>query len=235
MARDLDALAVIFPFEPDCYVDTPLPVEFVGHPFLDSEHRPPVAEDPAGPVLLLPGSRRQAVARIFPRLLAGFRASGRPHAVALHPGGAIRLLLAAAEPPPEVEVREVPRAGAPVRASAVLMSSGTMSLECALAGIPGAIAYRAHPITYLLGRMLVRVPYLGIANLLLREEMYPEFIQGRATPQALAEELRRCAADPARREATAARARRLRGILAAPAGRDAAGWLARQLSAAEGS
>jgi lipid-A-disaccharide synthase len=121
-----------------------------------------------------------------------------------------------------------------VGASAVLMSSGTMSLECALAGIPGAIAYRAHPVTYVLGRMLVRVPYLGIANLLLGDEMYPEFIQGRATARALAEELRRCAEDPARRETTAARAQRLRGILAAPAGRDAAGWLARQLAATEG-
>ncbi|MEY3607257.1 MAG: hypothetical protein RLZZ447_45 [Verrucomicrobiota bacterium] len=236
MARDLDALAVIFPFEPACYADTSLPVEFVGHPFLDPEYRPSVAADPEGPVLLLPGSRRQAVARIFPQLLAGFRESGRPQALALHPGGDIPQLLAAAEAPSGVEVREVPREGAPpVGASAVLMSSGTMSLECALAGIPGAIAYRAHPITYLLGRLLVRVPYLGIANLLLGEDMYPEFIQGRATPRALAEELRRCAVDPARRSVTAARAQRLRGILAAPVGRDAAGWLARQLDAARAS
>lgn len=234
MARDLDALAVIFPFEPACYADTTLPVEFVGHPFLDPEHRPPVVADPTGPVLLLPGSRRQAVARIFPRLLAGFQASGQPRAIALHPGGDLALLLTSAGPTPNVEVREVPRAGAPaVGASAVLMSSGTMSLECALAGIPGAIAYRAHPVTYVLGRLLVRVPYLGIANLLLGEEMYPEFIQGRSTAQALATELQRCVAEPARREAAAARARRLREILAAPAGRDAAGWLARQLATTE--
>ena len=234
MARDLDALAVIFPFEPACYADTPLPVEFVGHPFLDPGHRAPVAADPTGPVLLLPGSRRQAVTRIFPQLRAGFLASGRPRAVALHPGGEMPRLLASAGPMPGIEVREVPRAEAPpVGASAVLMSSGTMSLECALAGIPGAIAYRAHPVTYVLGRMLVRVPYLGIANLLLGEEMYPEFIQGRATARALAEELRRCVEDPARWETTAARAQRLRGILAAPAGRDAAGWLARQLAATE--
>jgi len=235
MARDLDALAAIFPFEPACYADTRLPVEFVGHPFLDLGHRSPVAADPEGPVLLLPGSRRQAVARIFPQLRAGFLASGLPRAVALHPGGEIPRLLASAGSVPEIEMQEVPRADAPpVGASAVLMSSGTMSLECALAGIPGAIAYRAHPVTYVLGRMLVRVPYLGIANLLLGEEMYPEFIQGRATPRALAEELRRCAGESARREATAARACRLRGILAAPAGRDAAGWLARQLALAEG-
>ncbi|MFZ9746867.1 MAG: lipid-A-disaccharide synthase [Opitutaceae bacterium] len=235
MARDLDALAVIFPFEPGCYADTSLPVEFVGHPFLDPEHGAPVAVAPAGPVLLLPGSRRQAVARIYPRLVAGFRASGRAEAIALHPGGSVSRLLTAAEPHAGIAVREVPRGAAPpVGASAVLMSSGTMSLQCALAGIPGAIAYRAHPVTYVLGRMLVRVPYLGIANLLLGEEMYPEFIQGRATARALAAELRRCADDPRRREATAAHARRLRAILAAPAGGDAAGWLARQLAAAEG-
>jgi lipid-A-disaccharide synthase len=235
MARDLDALAVIFPFEAACYADTLLPVEFVGHPFLDPGHRPPVVADPAGPVLLLPGSRRQAVARIFPSLRAGFLASGQPRAVALHPGGEMALLLASEGAVPAIEVREVPRAnGSPVGASAVLTSSGTMSLECALAGIPGAIAYRAHPVTYVLGRMLVRIPYLGIANLLLGEEMYPEFIQGRATPRALAEELRRCAEDPARRKTTAVQAGRLRAILAAPAGRDAAGWLAQQLAVAEG-
>jgi lipid-A-disaccharide synthase len=72
MARDLDALAVIFPFEPACYKDTTLPVEFVGHPFLAPDYVSPVRYDPAGPVLLLPGSRVQAVERIFPLLLAGF-------------------------------------------------------------------------------------------------------------------------------------------------------------------
>jgi glutamyl-tRNA reductase len=72
MARDLDAMAVIFPFEPDCYADTKLPVEFVGHPFLAPDYTAPVRYDSAGPVLLLPGSRTQAVTKIFPLLLAGF-------------------------------------------------------------------------------------------------------------------------------------------------------------------
>ena len=65
-------MAVIFPFEPDCYAGTKLPVEFVGHPFLAPDYAAPVRHDPAGPVLLLPGSRTQAVAKIFPLLLAGF-------------------------------------------------------------------------------------------------------------------------------------------------------------------
>ena len=59
-----------------------------------------------------------------------------------------------------------------------LMSSGTVSFACALSGIPGVIAYRAHPITYFLGRLLINVPFLGMANLILRENPpYPEFIR----------------------------------------------------------
>ena len=79
-----------------------------------------------------------------------------------------------------------------LKARAAFMSSGTMSLACALAGIPGIIAYKAHPITYLVGRALIRVPFLGMANLLLSENPpYIEMIQGRATGNALAIEMRK--------------------------------------------
>lgn len=230
MARDLDALAVIFPFEVKCHADTSLPVEFVGHPFTAPDYAAPVQYDPAGPVLLLPGSRQQAVARIFPVLLAGFAvwARGREgaRAVVLHPGDPILAVLRAARPPANVHLEQT---GVPVAAAAVLTSSGTMSLHCALAGIPGAIAYRANPVTYLLGRMVVNVERLGIANLLLGEPMYPEFIQGAATPAALAGELRASVDDPGRRARTLEQATRLRSLLAQPAGGTAAGWLARQL------
>jgi lipid-A-disaccharide synthase len=233
MARDLDAMAVIFPFEPGCYADTPLPVEFVGHPFVATDHRPPVRYAADGPVLLLPGSRRQAVGRIFPALLAGFRAFGGREAVVLYPSADILDVLRAANPPPHVRLVQVGAVhagpGEPIRAAAVLTSSGTMSMHCALAAIPGAIAYRANALTYVLGRMLVQVEYLGIANLLLGEPMYPEYIQNMATPSALAAELRACLGDPARRERTAAQAARLRALLSVPATGTAAGWLARQL------
>lgn len=226
MARDLDAMAVIFPFEVKCYADTSLPVEFVGHPFVAPGCVSPVSYDPAGPVLLLPGSRRQAVARIFPALLAGFRASGERAAVVLYPSDDILAVLRAANPPSNVRLERI---AAPVAASAVLTSSGTMSMHCALAAIPGAIAYRAHPLTYLMGRWLVKVPYLGIANLLLNEPMYPEFIQGAATPAALAAELRAGVHDAARRARTAAQATRLRALLSVPASGTAADWLLGQI------
>jgi lipid-A-disaccharide synthase len=230
MAEHLDGLASIFPFEREVYGDTALPVEFVGHPFLAPDYVPPVRNDPAGPILLLPGSRRAAVRRIFPVLLAGFKAFGQRDAVVLYPSEEILTVLHAASPPANVRLLPTdPARTPPVAAAAVLTSSGTMSMHCALAGIPGAVTYRADPLTYWLGRMLVKVQYLGIANLLLGEPMYPEFIQGAATPEALAAELRACIGDPARRERTAAQARRLRELLGIPANGTAADWLARQL------
>jgi lipid-A-disaccharide synthase len=233
MARNLDALAVIFPFEVACYADTALPVEFVGHPFVLDGYLPPVAYDPAGPILLLPGSRRQAVARIFPALLAGygrFRAEGggAHGAVVLYPSAEVLEVLRSCAPPPEIELRPT---GTPVAASAVLTSSGTMSMHCALAGIPGAIVYRASPLTYLAARWLLRVRRIGIANLLLQQPMYPEFIQGDATPAALAAELAACLGDPGRRQRTARFAARLHALLGRPAGGTAADWLARQVPA----
>jgi lipid-A-disaccharide synthase len=231
MARDLDALAVIFPFEVACYADTTLPVEFVGHPFLAPDYVPPVSYDPAGPVLLLPGSRKQAVGRIFPVLLAGYAEFLRGHAdreaIVLYPSDDILTVLRSANPPTQVRLAPT---DTPVAASAVLTSSGTMSMHCALAGIPGAIAYRANFITYLLGRMLVKIEYLGIANLLLNAPMYPEFIQGAATPRALAAQIEAGLGDAARRERTAAQAAQLRALLSRPTGGTVAAWLRRQLA-----
>ena len=120
MARDLDAMAVIFPFEVGCYADTTLPVEFVGHPFVAPGHIAPVRHDPAGPVLLLPGSRKQAVARIFPALLEGFRAFGGREAVVLYPSEEILTVLRGANPPAKVRLQRIsegearPRTGLPV-------------------------------------------------------------------------------------------------------------------------
>ena len=244
MAKHLDALAVIFPFEVKSYADTSLRVSFVGHPFVADEYRSPVEYDAAGPVLLLPGSRKQAVSRIFPLMLAGYRAFQERPAVVLYPSETVAQVLRAALPPMGVELRAMPRENGatqesgiaretgvtePIRASAVLTSSGTMSMHCALAGIPGTIVYRAHPFTYFLGRRLVKVPFIGIANLLLNKPMYPEYIQGAATPEALAKELRECIRNPDRLARTQTDAAELRKVLRQPAEADAAAWLAKQL------
>lgn len=231
MAKHLDGLAAIFPFEPAVYADAGLPVTFVGHPFLANDYEPPVRFDPAGPVLLLPGSRRGVVARIFPTLLAAYRSAGEPRsALVLYPSDEILPVLQAANPPASVRLQRAAGGAPPVGAAAVLTASGTMSMECALAGIPGAVTYRTDPLTYLLGRMIVTVKFIGIANLLLGEPMYPEFIQGAATPAALAAELRACLEDPGRRTKTAEQAQRLRALLSQPTDGSAADWMLRHLA-----
>ena len=227
MAKHLDALACIFPFEVACYADTQLPVEFVGHPFLAADYAAPVRYDANAPVLLLPGSRKQAVGRIWPLLREGHAAFGKRGARVIYPSEAIREVIEVTGGVP-AGVELVANTGEPVAASAVLTSSGTMSLHCALAGLPGAIAYRANGLTYLIGRLLVKIPYLGINNLLLKEAMYPEYLQGAASPQALAAELRDCLENPSRRERTAAQTEALKSILRQPANGTVADWAIRR-------
>jgi lipid-A-disaccharide synthase len=227
MEECLDALAVIFPFEVACFSDTKLPVSFVGHPFITEGHEAPVRYDPEGPVLLLPGSRKQAVKRIFPVMLKAYALmkSKRP-AVVLYPSDTIHSVLLAEKPPEGVSLQ---RTGETLAASAVLTSSGTMSMHCALAGIPGAVVYRTNPLTYLLARILVKTRFIGIANLLLKAAMYPEYIQGAAKATALSAELQSCLNDPERRARTALQAEQLRRILKQSSAGTVSDWLAYQL------
>ena len=230
MAQHLDGLASIFPFEREVYADTTLPVEFVGHPFVAPDYDAPVHFDPTGPVLLLPGSRTGVVKRLFPLMLEAFaRLGGERPAVTLYPSDGILDTLRVATPPASVKLVRTSEMKGSIGASAVLTASGTMSMHCALAGIPGVVTYKTDPLTYWLGRMIVKVEYIGIANLLLKEEMYPEYIQGAATAETLARELARSLDDPARVAKTRVQAQRLRELLSATAKINASEWLRGQL------
>jgi lipid-A-disaccharide synthase len=232
MARTLDRLGVIFPFEVDCFADTELPTEFVGHPFVRESYQQPLRYDADAPVLLLPGSRAAAVSRIFPLLLNGFRQAQQVkpglRAKVVYPSEYIREVLLATldqqgDLKPSIEL--VPNAESGMPASAVLMSSGTMSLACALSGIPGAIVYRLNPLSYWLGRMLVKIPYIGIANLLLQRPLHPEFIQGAAKTDRLAQQILRALDDPRAAQQAADGAAELRTLLHAGSDASAAQWL----------
>ena len=230
-----------FPSSPPCYADTALPVEFVGHPFVAAgPRRPPVAYDPGRPrscSCRAAGSRRWRASS--PPTLAGCIAGLRRKrpAVVIYPSEEIAGGAALRRPRPGRERRRAPTSptGAPVAASAVLTSSGTMSLQCALAGIPGAIAYRIDPLTYLLGRWLVRVPYLGIANLLLGSRCIRSISGGRLRRRALAA---RAPGVPARPRPPGAHGRAgraaARNVLDQPAGRTAGVWLDRHMTGPEG-
>ena len=231
MAEHLDGLASIFPFEKEVYADTELPVGFVGHPFLAPDYRPPVAFDPDGPVLLLPGSRHGLVKRLMPVMLEAFAQVGTgKNAVVLYPSEAIKAQLEGFDLPPNVILQKTDERRDPVGAAAVLTTSGTMSMHCALAGIPGVVTYKTDPLTYWLGRMIVKVKYIGIANLLLKEAMYPEYIQGAATAPALSNELKLSLDDTDRQSRTRSLATSLRNLLSSPQDFSASDWLITQLA-----
>ncbi|MCD8283665.1 MAG: lipid-A-disaccharide synthase [Opitutae bacterium] len=247
MEKSLDSLGVLFPFETKCYADTKLDVHFVGDPFAEPDHILPVRYEANAPVLLLPGSRPKPVARIFPILLDAWRIFCKAHsdkrAVVLHPGEPVlgileSLLKKNSDIAGSISLVPVDSvATEPQPASAVLMSSGTMSRTCSLAGVPGAILYCANPITWALGSHWVgnRVRYLGMANLLLDRDVYPEFLQKDATPENLAKRLSQCFDDPQ----ILATMRRDRDELFAmlrpkPGDMDAARWLETALVAGNG-
>jgi lipid-A-disaccharide synthase len=192
MAKVLDSLAVIFPFEVNCYADVRLPVSYVGHPFVSGDYRSPVTYDEKGPLLLLPGSRVQPIQRILPSFL-----DASEKLIQSYPNLKIEV------PVPNLQIKDCVEqilAKRPLlrdrilvrgnfndlKACVALMSSGTMSFAFALAGIPGVIAYKAHILTYLLGKILIKVPFLGMANLLLPDAPpYKELIQSEAHGESL--------------------------------------------------
>ncbi|MFZ9201784.1 MAG: lipid-A-disaccharide synthase [Opitutales bacterium] len=240
MARNLDGVGTIFPFEPACYADTTLPARFVGHPFVQPGHVETLRYDPAGPVLLLPGSRPKPVRKIFPSLIEAFalhrESDPMRRAVVLHTGGTVHaeLYRLCAEHGPlarGIDLRPVDEG--PVAASAALVSSGTMSLTVALAGIPGGVVYRANPLTWAWGSRMIRgkVDRLGMANLLLKRDAWPEYLQADCDPRALATRLAVCLRDGEAAARAASDAAELRRILSAEPGSSPAEWVLAHLRA----
>ena len=200
MARNVDCLISIFPFEADVFRNTGLRVDFVGHPLIGpaeaSRAEPPATLPWRGPlrVAVLPGSRRQEVRLLLPVMARAARILEKRH-----PGAAFIVAAASPEAAGWIEdtlasmglagrfdvvtrnTRQVLR-----QARAAWVASGTATIETALMGCPMAVVYRAAPLTYLAGRMLIRVPFLGMVNIIAGKGICPEFIQHRATPENLA-------------------------------------------------
>ena len=196
MARNVAHLAVILPFEQHFFAERGVPTTFVGHPLLD---RPPVGGDRAAlkarlgldgarPVLgLFPGSRRQETARLWPvfREAARIVRGQRPE---------VQVLVAAAPGSSYPDAGDVTLinnrpAECFAAADAALSKSGTTTLEAALAGAPQVVAYRMNGLTYQLARRLVRVPHIGMVNLVAERRVAPELIQDEVTPERLAAEV----------------------------------------------
>jgi lipid-A-disaccharide synthase len=218
MAKIIDLLMVIFPFEVDVFKGSGLRAVFVGHPLVESVKRTLTAPTPELPwpagakrVGILPGSRRQEIERVLPPMLATARELRRrdPSTAFVIPAASeeIRALIEAqlAALPPEEraaigvvtgQMREVVR-----QARAALVCSGTATVETALLRCPMIVVYRTALPTYWLGRMLIQVKWIGMVNLVANRALCPEFIQHQAQPVAMADALEPLLADTPARQA----------------------------------
>ena len=205
MARYLDLMLCIFPFEQPLYEKSGLKTVFVGHPMIDSfASRRTCNPRETNLVGLFPGSRRKEVKKIFPAMLATAKLLQQRDA-GLHFEAA-----AASEPllqmmreqvadfPCEITLRSAH--SLMQRATAGMVASGTATLEAAYFGMPLVILYKVAWLTWVVGKQLVRVDFLGMPNILAGREVAREFLQGAAQPEAIALELERLLQNPEARE-----------------------------------
>jgi len=232
VARRASLVLAVFPFEPPLYRRVGARVEFVGHPLLDAlagapgrdeaRRRLGLAAD-ASVVGLLPGSRRQEIERTLPVLHAAAAriAAVRPAtrfvlgAVPTPAGGPDPVAsLGSATPPVQVvtgDTYAVMRA-----ADLLLVNSGTATLEAALLGTPMIVCYRLSRLTEAWARLLVRVPWISLANITLGRAVVPELYQRAFTAERVAGEALRLLDSPGALADQRAAFRELGGALGEP-------------------
>jgi lipid-A-disaccharide synthase len=201
MARWLDLMLCIFPFEKTLYEQSGLKTEFVGHPMLDSLAAKRIdAPRDERLVALLPGSRGKEVRKIFPIMLAAARLMLRERpdlrfaasAASIPLANEMRAALATAGLDETFCTVQIGTAHELMqRAVAGLVCSGTATLEAAYFGLPMVILYKVAWLTWVVGKRLVKVDFLGMPNLLAGREIVREFLQEGAQPGPIATELLR--------------------------------------------
>jgi lipid-A-disaccharide synthase len=207
MAQFIDLMLCIFPFEPELYKASGLRAIFVGHPMMSvipSGNAPPRDDKLVG---LFPGSREREVKKIFPIM--------RRAALELsHQDNDLRFVVSAASGPLAELIRadlygehangkfSIVTGGARAvmeRVNVGMVASGTATLEAALSKLPFVLIYRVAWLTYLAARLVVKVKYLGMPNVLANREIVPEFIQHKAQPRAIAAAVARLLTDKTER------------------------------------
>ena len=210
MARFLDLMLCIFPFEADLYNKSGLRTLFVGHPMVERLRARKIDIQPDPNLIgLFPGSRPREVRKIFPILVETARelCKQKPN---------LHFEIAAASEPLVAEISRTltdartrqelfqvvtgETAATMQRASLGIIASGSATLEAAYFRLPFVLVYKVAWPTYLAARLVVNVKYLGMPNVLADKEVAPEFIQHRARPDAIAKTVLQLINNPTARD-----------------------------------
>lgn len=231
LARYLDLVLCIFPFEPGLWRDWGVRAEFVGHPLLDTtvpsgrdvrvEHGV-LADVPL--VGLLPGSRPGEIERLLPLMVrsAELIAAEVPEArFVLGPAPTVsreRVDTILGESRVPITVDEGSAVDLMAAADVLIAASGTATLEAAILGTPTVIVYRVNPITWAIGKRLARIKYMGLPNIIAGREIVPELLQNDARPELVAKTALKLLTDDAARAEQIEVLRRVKTALEYPDG-----------------
>lgn len=201
VAGIVETVAAIFPFEAEAYREAGANVTYVGHPLVDIV-KPTMEKDEAyryfgtdstkPVVLLMPGSRKQEIAGLLPEMLAAAE-----KIVAKVPDCQIFLPVAStisremlhnilSNYKVAVKLTDSNNYDLMNIADVGIAASGTVTLEASLMGLPTVIVYRVAPMTYMLGKMLVKIPHISLPNIIAGREIVPELLQGAVNADTMA-------------------------------------------------
>lgn len=226
IAKYVDRMIVIFPFEEEFYKAHDVPVTYVGHPLIEqlAGVRKPARKPSTLRIALLPGSRRMEVRTLLPAMLDAVRILREertdPHNIDAYIIQAPTIAHEAleqivAESGVSVPILPNDRGEAVAAADVTLSSSGTATLESAILGTPVVVMYRLSRATYLLGKRLVSLPHFSLVNIIAGHEVVPELIQEEVNGPRIAEEVRKLVA-PGRYEWVRKELEIIRGKLGTP-------------------
>jgi len=233
MAARVTQVLAAFPFERDLYESARIPVEYVGHPLLDvvpltlgkddARRRLGLAKERTV-IGLLPGSRREEVEQLLPPMLeAATRLAAsdgrRSFVLGLAPTvsrASVEDFLNRAAGAPPVDIVEGLTHEVMAAADVLLIASGTATLEAALLGTAMVVCYRVSRLTEMVGRVLTRIPWISLPNIVARRTVVPEILQAEVTGVRLAAEAERLLEDPAAATAQHAAFKDLRERLGQP-------------------
>lgn len=246
--RRVDHMAVILPFEADFYRAWQVPVTFVGHPLLDhyteAHWQEPAdnsiqdsASETAAVVGLLAGSRKSEIRRNLPVMLAaaGRLAEDLPGVefiVSVAPGIDPLWLEEWIQPwrdRIDMKLQSGEIVGILEQCTLVVAASGTVTLEAAIFGVPMVIMYRISSLSYMLGKMLVKVDHIGLANIIAGQRVVPELIQQDANPGTIARTVRDLLSDRAALSDLRRRLKTVRAMLGEPGASEKAANIALSL------
>jgi lipid-A-disaccharide synthase len=216
IARDVDLLLSIFPFEKSWYAER-VPgfrVEYVGHPIKDRYGQPVRSQSdvarPGAPtrkplVLLLPGSRIRELNKHLPTMVEAVRLINQTVSstwrMVLPSPSLVGLARKLTDGIPELAVQSGGLAETLAETTVAIAASGTVTMECAYFGVPTVVIYRTSGPTYQIAKRVIKVKYLAMPNLLAGEAVYPELVQHNVAPERIAAETLALLKDEARQRA----------------------------------